>query len=343
MAYPNPPAKLVPFDSGPVADHDIGRQFDEHAKATSNVINYLRTIVRDDGVVRETSLPPPVNAKEATLPVGPNGPNQGGFYSGDEKGATATAADYAEVSIQWAEHMPDTIPPNILATNAITGDHWSSRWWANRAAQLVSIFSAGAGLIAEPVAVTAANALAPLSQIPLDGDSTMELIVNGRVFAGCASPKHFTVLGKQITWASTLYGVAPGDEVIARYRFSALPPTGTPLPAASLYYVATAGQTVFPMTTPDFYARSAVAPFGAVEVFRNGSRLMPDTGSGVGGYTLVGSTVTLLWPAGVGEIVTIDTWGQTLPSPPNWWLNLPTTLPPTSGVLWNNAGVICVS
>src|SRR5262245_17773969 len=29
--------------------------------------------------------------------------------------------------------MPDTIPPNILAVMDITGDHWSSRWWANRA------------------------------------------------------------------------------------------------------------------------------------------------------------------------------------------------------------------
>ena len=33
---------------------------------------------------------------------------------------------------------------------------------------------------------------------------------------------------------------------------------------------------------------------------------------------------------------------STIP-PPNWWLNLPTTLPPTAGVLWNNGGVICVS
>jgi hypothetical protein len=39
--------------------------------------------------------------------------------------------------MNWAEHMPDVIPPNILATNAITGAHWSARWWANRAAQIV--------------------------------------------------------------------------------------------------------------------------------------------------------------------------------------------------------------
>lgn len=47
------------------------------------------------------------------------------------------AQDYAVLSRAWAEYLPDTIPPNILASNDITGDHWSSRWWANHAAQIV--------------------------------------------------------------------------------------------------------------------------------------------------------------------------------------------------------------
>src|SRR4029077_11675746 len=58
----------------------------------------------------------------------------GGFYASDDAGAAAVSADYAQVAIEWAEHMPDTIPPNILAINSISGEHWSSRWWANRAA-----------------------------------------------------------------------------------------------------------------------------------------------------------------------------------------------------------------
>lgn len=45
--------------------------------------------------------------------------------------------DFAVVSQAWAEYMPDTIPPNILAVMNVTGDHWSSRWWSNRAAQQV--------------------------------------------------------------------------------------------------------------------------------------------------------------------------------------------------------------
>ncbi len=47
------------------------------------------------------------------------------------------ADEYAVASAHWAEHMPDTIPPNILAVMGITGEHWSSRWWAHRAGEIV--------------------------------------------------------------------------------------------------------------------------------------------------------------------------------------------------------------
>ena len=53
-------------------------------------------------------------------------------------GDVALSSDYAVVTQAWAEHMPDTIPPNILAVMGVTGDHWSSRWWANEAATNVS-------------------------------------------------------------------------------------------------------------------------------------------------------------------------------------------------------------
>jgi hypothetical protein len=56
----------------------------------------------------------------------------------DAQGAAALAQDYADVTQAWAEHMPDTIPPNILAVMNVTGDHWSARWWANNAAQIVA-------------------------------------------------------------------------------------------------------------------------------------------------------------------------------------------------------------
>jgi hypothetical protein len=53
-------------------------------------------------------------------------------------GSEAGAQAYADVGMAWAEHMPDIIPPNILAVQGVTGDHWSSRWWANRAAETLS-------------------------------------------------------------------------------------------------------------------------------------------------------------------------------------------------------------
>jgi len=76
---------------------------------------------------------------------------------------------------------------------------------------------------------------------------------------------------------------------------------------SSLYYVATAGQTAFPLGTPDRFNKSAnLSASAAVTVMRNGSRLMPVDGLGVGGYTLAGNVVTLAWPAGDGETVIID-------------------------------------
>ena len=61
-----------------------------------------------------------------------------GNADNDAQGAAALAQDYADVTQAWAEHMPDTIPPNILAVMGVTGDHWSSRWWANQAAVIAT-------------------------------------------------------------------------------------------------------------------------------------------------------------------------------------------------------------
>jgi hypothetical protein len=58
-------------------------------------------------------------------------------YANDAIYARNQAQDYAVLSAHWAEYMPDTIPPNILAVMGITGEHWSSRWWAHRAGDIV--------------------------------------------------------------------------------------------------------------------------------------------------------------------------------------------------------------
>jgi hypothetical protein len=61
----------------------------------------------------------------------------------DAAKASNTAQDYAVLSQAWAEYLPGTIPPNILASNDITGDHWSARWWADRVLHLVNGVSSG--------------------------------------------------------------------------------------------------------------------------------------------------------------------------------------------------------
>jgi hypothetical protein len=51
----------------------------------------------------------------------------------DAEGEASQAQLYTRLAGAWAEHMPGTIPPDVLAVMGITGDHWSARWWANQA------------------------------------------------------------------------------------------------------------------------------------------------------------------------------------------------------------------
>jgi hypothetical protein len=88
-----------------------------------------------------------------------------------------------------------------------------------------------------------------------------------------------------------------------------VPPAAT-RPPANLYYVATQGQTAFPLTASDFYGNAFAGPsFTSLVATRSGVRMMPDNGSGVGSYTVAGLVITLLYPAGVGEIIIFDVWG----------------------------------
>jgi hypothetical protein len=280
----------------------IDAQFREHADCIAKIQQAL------DDLAQSAALQ--AKPKEPTLPTPMLGPNTGGFFAGDDAGATATAADFAQVAIAWAENMPWTIPGNILAVNAISGDHWSSRWWANKAANLLAALEAGGlGVTAEQVTVTAANTLAQLINPPVDASTTMQVIVNGRVFSGCVSPPPFTVAGKLVTWASTAITIGMTDEVVARYRYAVTPVASAKVPAISLYYLATQGQQNFLLSTPDRFALSYVLDEGSkVQVSRNGLRLMPDDGSGKGGFAVANNVVMLLWPAGADETVIVDVW-----------------------------------
>lgn len=371
MAFPNPPQKIVPFNSGPVPPHNIGRQFDEQARSIRTIIEFIQSAFRDDGalknhVIGPEQLSPDIVqdiaqraldevegllqqvktartetlvaladtrkiqlelrdtlmvvaravrdmdamktqavakfdkrlAELAVIPPWEPPPSPGigvlgppyssttsgipAFFGVDQWAATGTALDYAQVSMEWAEHMPDTIPPNILAVNGITGDHWSSRWWANRAGSFFG--GATAWMYLGPFPSTNAP-----SQTP-----TGEPLQVGMLY-------YATDLSQGMVWNG-----------------GAWQPLGKPVPAvtSALFYKATANQTVFPLTTADLFGNTFTLQVGqGVAVYLNGVRLTPDDGSGTKGDYVVSiptSTVTLGAGAPVNTIVTLD--ALTLPS-----------------------------
>jgi hypothetical protein len=67
----------------------------------------------------------------------------------------------------------------------------------------------------EQVAITALNALAPLSKVA-DGNF-IELFVDGRPFFPVGTTPDFSVSGKVVTWLNTIFSLIPGSTVIAVY------------------------------------------------------------------------------------------------------------------------------
>jgi hypothetical protein len=120
--------------------HEIGELLhDAKVFAAEQVEEYARSLALIGDVVTvqeqlKAKLEPLAAQAIDTLATADNSQNDAAF-------AAATAQDWAQVSIEWAEHMPDTIPPNVLATTGLTGNHWSSRWWASQAALTLSGFT----------------------------------------------------------------------------------------------------------------------------------------------------------------------------------------------------------
>lgn len=225
-----------------------------------------------------------------TDPVGLLGPNAGGKHSADALGAAATAADYAQVSIHWSEWMgpggiyqggpagaSDIIPNNILAINAISGDHWSSRWWAHKAAEYVNGFLYG-------------YYMGPHPQPPI------QAIGGGPIPVG----SYYFNTSNNVMYVWT------GTEWI---------PFNTPQKASavSLWYRAGTGQTVFPLTVPDLFGQSipGLDPAGTqpIEVHLRGELLLPTSGPVTGDYFVdyPNSTVEIGPPQPIpGSLVAID-------------------------------------
>jgi hypothetical protein len=89
------------------------------------------------GTVTPDALAFPFTGKtgKITFSVGSDGNPRVGIEAGSSSDSSAEIWAYA--SKDWAEHMPDTIPDGSVTVMDITGDHWSSRWWANYASQIV--------------------------------------------------------------------------------------------------------------------------------------------------------------------------------------------------------------
>lgn len=79
--------------------------------------------------------------------------------------------------------------------------------------------TAGSTIKSELLPISIVNIIPPLSQRP-DGQMTI-LYVNGRAFSDVSGA--FSVSGNAITWASTIWGVSPGNEVVACYTYEAAP------------------------------------------------------------------------------------------------------------------------
>jgi hypothetical protein len=276
LTIPAPPNKIVPFGGPTIQPYDIGRQFDEHTRAIANVIDFLRTTFRDDGKLRElATLEAQLKPKSAAPPLatGILGPNMGGPFGVDAQGASATAQDWSQVSIEWAEHMPDTIPPNILAMTAMTGQHWSSRWWATRAAGALGMLAwwyMGAWPDPGPPSTPLTADGLPIPVGAMYWNTTHNVLM---VWSGSA-------------WVSTLPG---SSKTITQ----------------SLYYHATANQTIFPLTVNDAYGHNFTYDPTITEgtqVIIAGDRVEPTAYS----IYVPTSTVTLTTPVSAGTLVVFD-------------------------------------
>jgi hypothetical protein len=133
--------------STPPPGDKLDGEVDRLIRSIGEIIDWVSVSIQADGHLRPPPRPtqakPRVSAASASAPT-VLGPGSGThIIAGADP--TATAQDWAEVSAEWAEHMPDIIPPNILTVMGITGDHWSARWWANRALEIVESLAGGPG------------------------------------------------------------------------------------------------------------------------------------------------------------------------------------------------------
>lgn len=187
-------------------------------------------------------------------------------------GDAALASNWGIVSRDWAEHMPDTIPPNTLAVMGVSGDHWSSRWWANRAGAAVGSFLN---------VYLGASATPPVA----NADGTPLMI--GAIY-------YNTTTHLPYVWTGTDWEVfyAPAKTV-----------------QMTLVYSAAAAQTNFPLTTLDLAGHSWIISGTLpepVDVHVDGLLLREQEAGGLWHLDAPTSTVVFTTGRTLGQIVAIE-------------------------------------
>jgi hypothetical protein len=156
-----------------------------------------------------------------------------------------TAQNWAVASMDWAEYMPGPLPSDIIAMMGITGDHWSSRWWANYTAQLATGVDADAARaeIAKDTAIAEAAAAEAAKDAAMAADNNAAESAAGAEAAKIAAEaaRDVAVTAKDATVAAADAAADLYDQFDDRYLGAKeAPPTtdndGDPLLEGALYW-----------------------------------------------------------------------------------------------------------
>jgi len=192
----------------------------------------------------------------------------------DAAGSAADAHNDQQLAGAWAEYMPTEIPAMYFAHTSITGQHWSSRWWANQAAAAFgSLSSLYLGALPQPPTTTATGQPIPIGAIYYNTTSNQPYVWTGTGWVPFYAP----------TKAVTI----------------------------TLAYSASGVQTAFPLTVLDLAGNSYTMNTSTPEplnVLANGVRLLLNQPAGVGDWTVnpANSTITLVTAPRAGTIIQID-------------------------------------
>jgi hypothetical protein len=233
----------------------------------------------------------------------------------DWQTSRAEAEAWAESSRLWAEHMPNTLPDNALKIMDITGDHWSSRWWANYADNAFGrLYDLYLGVFPDPPPTNLHGGPIAIGSIYYDSS-----------------------LGAFFVWTGTEW-VEMGE------------PRPAPTIQATLIYQAGASQTVFSTLTADLAGNSwgmnAIAP-EPLGVHVNGLKKIKDVPGALGDYTVdaAASTVTFLAPVPASATVIIDVYvsnAAVSPAGVNAWGLKDIDLDPVTGLPGTQNGTTTV-